>query len=341
MFPGVGAGACPSADRRVRRLVRGGCAGRVRAWIPVLVAIAAGVWVLEGLSNEVWAASFTTVDTRRARVLAPDEPIDRAAPIRASTASTAPRGPTAHGFVDARWEAALRRTLAVVPAFDATDRSAPDELLRAVAALPFVAEVGAARVLWPDGLELPVRVREPAACVRAGEEYYLVSADAVVLPGAWPAPPWLGSGYVPVIGPNDRAFDGVLPGAVLAEPRHRDALAVARSMRARLGAKEFEAMGPPLVDATHARATSATEPGTLLRLQGKRVVYFGRAPDCGEPGELPVEKKWDAVVRALEVLRASSTGDGARDWAVLDVRWDVPTIQWREPADDAAPRAGG
>lgn len=359
MFPGVGAGASSGARPRARRAdptrralragptesaLRAGQtrralrAGRVRAWIPVLVAIAAGVWVLESLSNEVWAASFTTVDTRRARVLEASERLDDA-DVAAPAGATTP--PTVHGFVDARWEALLRRTLAGVPSFDATDPTAPSELLHAVAALPFVAEVGVARVRWPDGLELPVRMREPAACVRSGEEYYLVSTDGVVLPGAWPAPPWLGGGYVPVIGPNDGAFDGAVAGRVLTEPRHRDALAVAVSMRARLGAKEFEAMGPPLIDATRARETSATEPGALLRLQGKRVVYFGRAPDCGEPGELPVEKKWDALVRALDVLRASSAGEGARDWSVLDARWDVPTIQWREPAADAPPRAGG
>src|SRR5690242_3199901 len=131
MFPGVGAGArrarcvgrsegarvsrgedrAPASRTDRSRASRSGRSGRVRAWIPLLLALAAGVWVTESLSNEVWAASFTTVDTRRARVLDPDERLDPAA-------KAPPTAPTAHGFVDARWEAMLRTTLARVAPFD-------------------------------------------------------------------------------------------------------------------------------------------------------------------------------------------------------------------------------
>lgn len=284
--------------------------GRVRAWIPFLVLCAVGVWLCESLAGTVRAAGFAVIDPTRSRLCDPAEV------------------PAGGGFVDERWEAELRHVLAAAPAFEATDAESAASLARRVASLAFVAEVGEPEVVWPDGLEFPLRLRTPAACVRAGEHYFAVSTDGVLLPGAWPAPPWIGQGYLPVIGPNDRAFDGASAGSVLIEPRHRDALAVACSLRATLSAADFETLGPPLIDATRARLTSATEPGVLLRLANRRVIQFGRAPDSGEPGELPVEAKWRAVSKGLELLRA---GAADKDWAVLDVRWDVPAIQWRVP----------
>lgn len=301
---GVGLVAAPPGAACARRR------GRVRVWVPFLVVFVLGVWVCETLAEDVWASGFTTIDTRRARFLDP--------------ADVEGGG----GFVDERWERLLRTTLASVPAFPATDLASAAELRARVAALPFVAEAGEPRVLWPDGLELPVRLRRPEACVRIGEEYYAVSPDGVLLPGSWPAPPWIGQGYLPVLGPNRRELEQAEPGQRLVAPHLRDALAVAVSMRASLSAADFETLGPPLIDATRARETSAQEPGTLLRLPDQRVVWFGRAPDCGEPGELPVEAKWRSVVEGLRVLRESQ---GARDWSVLDARWDVPQIQWREP----------
>lgn len=302
---GVGlAGAARSEGAHHRR-------GRVRAWVPFLLLFAAGVWVCESLASGVWASGFTTIDTRRARFVDPAEVAEGG------------------GFVDERWEGLLRRTLASVPPFDATDLASAELLRRRVAALPFIADVGEPRVLWPDGIELPVKLRRPEACVRVGEEYLAVSSDGMLLPGAWPAPPWIGQGFLPVIGPNDRTFDVAAPGLRLSEARHLDALSVAVSMRAALGAAEFETLGPPLVDATRGRATSATEPGVELRLSDQRVIWFGRAPNAREPGELSVESKWKAVVEGARVLRESQ---GARDWSVLDARWDVPQIQWRESA---------
>lgn len=285
-------------------------AGRVRAWIPLLLVCATGVWVCESLAGTVRAAGFAEIDPRRSRLCDPTEV------------------PAGGGFVDERWEQELRAVLAGAPAFEATDAESAASLARRVASLPFVAEVGEPEVVWPDGLEFPVRLRTPVACVRAGDSYFAVSSDGVLLPGAWPAPPWIGQGYLPVIGPNDRAFDGAAAGSVLIEPRHRDALAVARSLRASLSSTDFETLGPPLIDATRARRTSATEPGVLLRLANRRVIQFGRAPDSGEPGELPVEAKWRAVSKGLELLR---NGAVDKDWSVLDVRWDVPAIQWRAP----------
>jgi len=307
---GLSRGHGPGPGRRRGR----SCTGRVRVWVPFLIVFVAGVWLFESLAGTVRAAEFTTIDPRRARFFDPAE---------------VPDAPGGGGFVDQRWEQELRRALAAAGPFEAHDDDGAREVVARVAALPFVAAVGVPEVVWPDGLELGLKLRVPAACVRVGELYYAVSEDAVLLPGAWSAPPWIGQGYLPVLGPNDGAFELAQPGERLGEARHLDALSVARSMRAALTAAEFEVLGPPLIDATTARLSSAREPGTRIALPGKRVIWFGRAPDCGEPGELPVEQKWAAVVRALHLTGADT---GGRSWQVLDVRWDVPALQWRTEA---------
>ena len=68
--------------------------------------------------------------------------------------------------------------------------------------------------------------------------------------------------------------------------------------------------------------------------EGRRVVHFGRAPGAGAPGELPTEKKWEHVRRALSFLRPEN---GARDWSLVDARWDVADVAWRLPPDPDAP----
>jgi hypothetical protein len=297
----------PRAGSSARRRAR---SGRVRAWIPFLVVLGGGVWLCESLAGTVRAAGFAVIDPARSRLCDPREI------------------PAGGGFVDERWEHELRGVLAAAPAFEASDAESAASLARRVASLPFVAEVGEPRVVWPDGLEFPLRLRTPVACVRAGDDYTLVSQDGVLLPGTWSTVPWIGQGPLPVLGPNDRAFDGASAGSALVETRHKDALAVARSLRDTLSAADLETLGPVLIDATRARLTSPTEPGVLLRLANKRVIQFGRAPDSGEPGELPAAAKWRAVSKGLELLRS---GAPDKDWAVLDVRWDVPAIQWRAP----------
>lgn len=290
-------------------------AGRVRLWIPLFGLAGCIVWLAEVLTGEVAACGLTMVDTRRAR-LAPSA-----------------------GFADARWEDGLRARLARVSQLSALDREGIESVSREIANLPFVAEVGEPRVLWPDGFELPVRLREPAACVRAGGVYLAVSQDGVLLPGSWSVPPRVDGRVLPVIGPNDGSFDALPPGSRLAERRHRDALAVAISMRAALSAEDFDTLGPPLVDASHALEASVTEPGIVLRLEGRRLVLFGRSPESGEPGELPSALKWASLVRAIEDLRS---GDPALDWSVVDVRWDRPSIERRAPleAGSEGDRAG-
>jgi hypothetical protein len=72
----------------------------------------------------------------------------------------------------------------------------------------------------------------------------------------------------------------------------------------------------------------------VLWLEHGRRVNFGRTPDCGEPGELPAANKWDSLVRALKALRPTTVD--ARDWSLLDVRWDVPDVLWRDGASNDA-----
>lgn len=312
-----------SRDSRmsVRRSARPSRLSRVRLWVPLFLVFWLGVWTIESLSRGVLESGFTTIDTRCSHLApAPDED------TRTSL----------HAFIDDRWNGWLAERLARLPATDSLESEGVRGLSEAVTALPFVAEVGQARVVWPDGFEIPVRLRIPVACVMSGEEYLAVSAEGVILPGPWPAPPWIGSGFLPVIGPNDRTFDRARAGDVLREARHLDALAVAISMRQSLGQQDFELMGPPLVDATRARVASVVDPGVLIRLEARRVVYFGRSPRAGMPGELPSELKWKSLGRALSTLKA---GEAQRDWSLVDVRWDVPAIEWRDARD--APNAVG
>jgi len=288
-------GSSPGRRRRKR-------SGRVRTWVPLFLVFWFGVWLFESLTSDVIASGYTTIDTRRARL------------------------DGAGGFSPA-WQGWMARSLARVPAPTALDAEGIDGVVNAIADLPFVAEIGSTRVAWPDGIEVAVRLRQPVACVLIGNEYFAVAADGVILPGSWSAPPWVHAAFLPVIGPNDHSCDGLRPGDALKEQRHVDGLAVACSMRLSLSRTDFELMGPALIDATRARRASVTEPGVLLKLDGRRLVFFGRVPNCGEPGELPAEFKWSSLSRALQQTKTEA---GARDWSVLDVRWDVPAIQWRD-----------
>jgi len=291
--------------------------GRVPAWIPVGVLVATGVWLCSGLEESVDAAGFAQVDVRRSRLDVPP------------------------GFHDPRWQDFLAMRLAAMPPVDARDHAQVRAVALEIERLPFVAQVLEPRVIWPDGIEVPLRLRRPGACVLSGADYLAISEDGIVLPGRWPTPPLVEGRFLPVIGPNDGRFDLVQPGESLVAPQDRDALAVALSMRSELTPLEFDLTGPPLIDASRARATAVGEPGVRILFEGRRTVHFGRAPDAGQPGELPTAKKWEHVRRALDALRAEN---GARDWSLVDVRWDVADVAWRtEPTSgEAEPtRPGG
>ena len=276
--------------------------GRVPFGLALLLAVIAGLVAARRIVGAPEAQALISVDTCRSAI-----EVDADA-----------------DWVDPRWADELALLLAELPAFPADDRAGVLAVADEVATLPFVAEVFEPRVVWPDGVELDVRLRRPAACVWIGESFYAIAEDGVVLPGSYPAPPWIGHGYLPVIGPNDRSFDEFLAGDALVEERHLDALSGAIWMRAAFRADVFEVMGPPLIDATRARLTSVREPGVIIDLEGARRVWFGRAPWSDEPGELPVRMKWDSLARAVAELARGT------DWDRLDVRWDDPDVRLRD-----------
>jgi hypothetical protein len=274
-----------------------------------------GAWLVSRLQGDSEVDEFNRIDPRRTRI------------------------DGLSGFVDDRWRFALSARLAEMPESSAADRDETEALRGALAGLPFVAEVGSGSVVWPDGYEIAVRLRKPAACIQTGEGYLAVAEDGIVLPGSWRRPPWVAGGWLPVLGPLEdppRGEDAsARPGRRITERRHLDALSVARSMRAALTPEDFQTMGAAVIDASHAPLASVEDPGVVLWLEQGRRVNFGRTPDCGEPGELPAANKWDSLARALKALRPTTVD--ARDWSLLDVRWDVPDVLWRDPsAGDAA-----
>ena len=222
-------------------------------------------------------------------------------------------------WVDPRWEPELRARLASQEDFRPDDGEARGDLRERVEALSFVAEVGQAEVLWPDGVRLDLRLRQPVACVPVGASFYPVGRDGVLLSGVWDAPPPIGPGHLPVLGPLDGGCDALRPGDALEEPTRLDALATAASLLDHLDDPALGLLGRTVIDASRARFASPDEPGLRLFLEEERVVWFGRAANTEEPGELSVGDKWDSLARALHLWDA-----GDSDWDLVDVRWDYP-----------------
>ncbi|MEW6071630.1 MAG: hypothetical protein AB1726_03410, partial [Planctomycetota bacterium] len=239
-------------------------------------------------------------------------------------------------WADPRWGEELDHLLRGLPPVRTDDRAGQEELARAIESLSFVARARIEGVRWPDGLALELWLERPVACVPVGPGFQPVAADGTLLSGRWSAPPFVGAAPLPVIGPLSDGrglFDLARPGDWLAEPEHRDALDVALSLEEHLDREERAALGRLVIDARRARRAAVDEPGVRLLLEGGRIVLFGRAPGCGEPGELPVRAKWRSLSRALALPGA--------DWAVVDVRWDRPEIVLRQPpaAADSLPLA--
>lgn len=302
--------AASRTDTPDRSATRGGPPG----WVllaPLLLVLVLGA---RELASRVGRDGYRDIDARRARL---DPGVE---------------------WVDPRWEADLRERLAEQGVLGAEDAAARDRLVAAVAQLSFVAEVGPPAVIWPDGLRLPLRLQQPAACVRVRDAYLPVAADGTLLAGPWPAPPRIGSAWLPVLGPLDGALDYARAGEVLSDERHRDALVTAQALLAALPPADLAVLGRVLIDATGARAAAPDRPGLRLYLEDRRVVIFGRPADTVEPGELPVELKWTALSRALELLRP---GEPELDWDLVDLRWDRPEIRRRGSAEPEALLAGG
>lgn len=279
--------------------------GATPLWLVVFLAAAGLAWVILTLEASTAAAGYSRVDPRR---IAFDLP---------AGSEGLPPG----------WNKIVAAKLARLGELSTLDEDLLDEVRAELQALPFVREVGEARVLWPDGISVAVRLREPVACICLGEDYLPVSSDGVVLPGYWSGPPDFGRGLLPVLGPLDGTFRQARPGDVLTEARHLDALSVAVSMREHLSLNTLAALGPVLIDAHKAQEAAVDEPGTVLLLEDYRSVYFGRPPSYDAPGELPADEKWRHLARAVDLLDPSSPD--AMDWDLLDVRWDGASLRPR------------
>jgi hypothetical protein len=283
----------------------------VLAWfggLSLVLSLVAIAWFFVVLVRDVEAADFTHLETGSARLDV---------------------GP---GWFDPRWEQELAQRLALLPALDADSVEARACIEDALAEFPFVAEIGATHVIWPDGVQVDVRLRQPVACVRTGDLYVCVAEDAVVLPGAWSLPPARGHGFVPLIALSDGGRDEVLESIVLTDAATLDALAVATQMWAQLGDDDWLRLGRFVIDARHARIATVQDPGVVLWLESGRRVYLGRSPNLDAPGELPFASKCASLSRSLRVFDAGS--EAPLDWELADVRWDRPELLPRGGIDD-------
>lgn len=276
--------------------------GRVPLWVVLLLGGGLASLACKVLSEDFLDSDVAVIDTRRVAI---------------EGADWAPAG----------WSDWLAARLAAHGPISSLDGEGRRVLVAEIEASPFVRSVTAEHVLWPDGLALDVELRRPVASLRTRDgRFRIVAADGMVLPGLWPTPPEHADGVLPVVGPNDGALFDLRAGDELVEERHLDALSVAVSLGVHLSAEELRFLGPVLIDAELARASSVDEPGTRLFLEDWRLVFFGRAPREARPGELPEAHKWAHLRRAIGTL-----GDGA-DWDLLDVRWDRGRIRYRERA---------
>ena len=279
--------------------------GAAPLWMILALAFAGLAWAVGGLRAEANAAGFTRLDPSRVSLDVP------------SGTDGLPQG----------WSELIANKIARLGTLSTEDTDLIERVIAELEALPFVREVGEAQVIWPDGLSVQVRVREPLACICLGEDYLALSSDGVVLPGYWPNPPDFGRGILPLIGPLDTSFRDFLPGDVLQEDRHLDALSVAVSMREHLTRGDLSMLGIVVIDASNAAQATIQVPGTRLYIEGGREVFFGRPPSFRAAGELPAAVKWRHLMDAVELLLEP---DGeVEDWDLLDVRWDVPTLRPR------------
>ncbi|MEO0649452.1 MAG: hypothetical protein AAFZ65_02090 [Planctomycetota bacterium] len=227
---------------------------------------------------------------------------------------------------DPRWEATLQGVIREFGPVALDDGARIAELRRQLEALSFVAETDDPRVVWPAGVEFPIRLRRPVACVTLGERFLTVDDEGVLLEGDFLAPPRLGAGHLPVLAPvADGRFDRAAPGDSLSLEADLDALSIASAMWEHLSPAALELLGRITIDARAAPHTSVSRAGAILALEGRRSVAFGRAPRANAGGSLPVESKWAGVAYGLQQL----VGPDARDWVELDVRFDEPTFEWR------------
>jgi hypothetical protein len=301
----------------------------VPAWIPLGLVLVGVLALVAKLGREAQARGVARIDLTRYRLHADGR------------------------WVSPAWTARLERLLVRGRTLAADDRGGIEELVREVAALSFVREVGSPKVEWPDGLVLPVRLYQPVACLRVGNDFLPVAADGTLLAGYGYAPHGAFGGHLPVLGPHGldaRPDDPFQPGDVLGHPAHLAALAVASSMWEYLDQRAVRQLGRVVIDASRSHAWDGKPGGVLIDLEGARRVHFGRPPvrsldrsldqasdedqpevqpedqPRDQPGELPVATKWAHVREALDRWAAGE------DFAAVDVRWDEP--DWLSPAGE-------
>lgn len=290
-------GLCYRDDLMGAGVKKSRCVGRVPAWIPLGIALSGFLWLLTTLSRDAQGRGVASIDTSCYRLHS-----------------------GAH-WVSEAWRNRLERLLVRQPQISTDDREAIAAIAAEVGQLSFVAEVGEPEVVWPDGLALPVRLRQPVACVRVGEDFLPVSAEGIVLAGYSYAPHEAFGGWLPVLGPRGIVYETMhplQPGDLLDDERHLDALAVAASMREHLTPTDRRALGRIVIDASRKLGPDRLPGGVRLDLEGARRILFGRPPGSGHPGELPERMKWASVSTGLARLAAGDT------WDLLDVRWDDP-----------------
>ncbi|MFT6364255.1 MAG: hypothetical protein ACJAZ8_002680 [Planctomycetota bacterium] len=241
------------------------------------------------------------------------------------------QGQVATEWLDPRWEQMLSERMAAIEDFEADDPAGVAAVMAGLRELSFIEEIGEPRILWPDGLEVPLRLRRPVACIAWQDTYFSVAVDwstgvprGVILEGPWPSLPSVGARYLPVIDRLDDVPDSVW----LEDEVQLDALAIADSMWQSLDDTDYESLGRILIDARTARLTAPEEPGTRIELEDHRVVLFGRSPAQDAPGELPINMKWKSIRSGLGELRAG------KDWESLDVRWERPVMVLRGTVEE-------
>ena len=234
-------------------------------------------------------------------------------------------------WLDPRWGEMLSTRMAAIEDFEADDPAGVAAVMAGLRELSFIEEIGEPRILWPDGLEVPLRLRRPVACIAWQDTYFGVAVDwstgvprGVILEGPWPSPPSVGARYLPVIDRLEEVPDSVW----LEDQVQLDALAIADSMWQSLSDEDYEGLGRIVIDARRARLTAPEEPGTRIELENYRVVLFGRSPAQDAPGELPIHMKWDSIRSGLDELRAG------KDWEALDVRYERPVMVLRKAPEE-------
>lgn len=296
---GPASGAAGGPDRAI--------AGRVPVWIPPVVCVGLAWWAMSIVAADAPHIGFTTVDPSLS-TLRFEQPYDQ------------------------RWNRYLAQALAKLPKTDVEDRYGLERIGDEIALLPFVEEVGEVRVLWPDSLDIPVKLKKPAACVRVRQELLTVAGDGTLLPGGHDLPPRDELGFLPVLGPNAGRLDALVPGDKLPAGPYTDALRLAQAVRLELDPEASLLLGPLLVDTTQADKAGVDHPGVVLQLEERRVVWFGRLP-WASVGETPLKQKVENLERAARLLEP---GDGMKPWTFLDLRWDHPDIVYAGEQGDAA-----